>query len=85
MYMYSYYDLMIYIMHADRLCGLVVRVPDYRSRGPRFDSRHYQIFWVVGLERGALSLLSTTEELRGRKNSGSGLEIRKYGRRDPVC
>jgi hypothetical protein len=28
----------------------------------------------VGLERGPLSLLSTTEELRERKNSGSGLE-----------
>jgi hypothetical protein len=26
------------------LCGLVVRVPDYRSRCPRFDSRRYQIF-----------------------------------------
>jgi hypothetical protein len=24
--------------------GLVVRVPGYRSRGPGFDSRHYQIF-----------------------------------------
>jgi hypothetical protein len=29
----------------------------------------------VGLERGPLSLVSTTEELLGRKNSGSGLEI----------
>jgi hypothetical protein len=39
----------------ERLCDLVVRVPDYRS-----DSRHYQILWeVVGLERGPLSLLST--------------------------
>jgi hypothetical protein len=28
----------------DRLCGLVVRVPGYRSRGPAFDSRRYQIF-----------------------------------------
>jgi hypothetical protein len=37
----------------------------------------------VSLERGPLSLLSTTEELRGRKRSGSGLEIREYGRRDP--
>jgi hypothetical protein len=27
----------------------------------------------VGLERGTLSLVSTTEELLGRKSSGSGL------------
>jgi hypothetical protein len=31
-----------------RLCGLVVRVSGYRSRGPGFDSRPYQIFWEVG-------------------------------------
>jgi hypothetical protein len=42
-------------------------------------------FWeVVGLERGPLSLVSTIEELLGRKNSGSGLESREYGRRDPL-
>jgi hypothetical protein len=42
----------------DRLCGLVVRVPGYRSRGLVFDSRLYQIFWeVVGLVRGPLSLV----------------------------
>jgi hypothetical protein len=29
----------------DRLCGLVVRVPGYRSRDPGFDSRSYQIFF----------------------------------------
>jgi hypothetical protein len=29
---------------ADRLCGVVVRVPSYRSRGPGFDFRCYQIF-----------------------------------------
>jgi hypothetical protein len=29
---------------VDRLCGLVVRVPDYRFRGDGFDSRRYQIF-----------------------------------------
>jgi hypothetical protein len=47
-----------------------------------FDSRQYQIFWeVVGLERGPLSLVSTTEELLGRKSSGSGLESQEYGRR----
>jgi hypothetical protein len=49
-----------------------------------FDSRRYHIFWeAVGLERGPLSLVSTTEELLGRKGSGSCLESREYGRRDP--
>jgi hypothetical protein len=37
----------------------------------------------VGLERVPLSLVSTIEELLGRKNSGFGLENREYGRRDP--
>jgi hypothetical protein len=74
------------IIFTDRLCGLVVRVPGYRSRGPRFDSQRYQIFWeVVGLERGPLSLVSTIEELPGRNSSGSGLEIREYGRGDLLC
>jgi hypothetical protein len=35
--------LILYIIVTDRLCGLVVRVPGYRSRGPGFDSRSYQI------------------------------------------
>jgi hypothetical protein len=47
---------------------------------PGFDSRHYQIFWgekkkkekkkgkqAVGLERGPLSLVRTTEELLDKK------------------
>jgi hypothetical protein len=34
----------------------------------RFDSRRYQIFReIVGLERGPFSLMSTIEELLGRK------------------
>jgi hypothetical protein len=37
---------------------------------------------VLDLKRGPLSLMSTTEELLGRKSSGSGLETREYGRRD---
>jgi hypothetical protein len=37
----------------------------------------------VDLERGTLSLVSTTEELLGRKSSGPGLENQEYGRRDP--
>jgi hypothetical protein len=61
----------------DRLCGLVVRVSGYRSRGPGFYSRSYQIFWeVVGLERGPLSLARIIEELLEWKSSGSGLENR---------
>jgi hypothetical protein len=37
----------------------------------------------MGLERGPLSLVKTTEELLGKKSSGSGSENRDYGRRDP--
>jgi hypothetical protein len=48
-----------------------------------FDSRRYHIFWVVGLERGALSLVSINE-LLGKKSSGSGLEKLAYGRGDPL-
>jgi hypothetical protein len=60
----------------------VVRVPGYRLGDPGFDSRVLQEKKVVGLERGPLSLVSTTEELLKRNSSGSGLEIREYGRRD---
>jgi hypothetical protein len=49
-----------------------------------FDSQRYQISWeVVGLERGPLSVVSTIEKLLERKSSGSGLESREYGCRDP--
>jgi hypothetical protein len=49
---------------VDHLCGLVVRVSGYRYRGLGFDSRRYQICWViVGLERDPLSLVRSIEEL----------------------
>jgi hypothetical protein len=58
----------------DRFCVLVVRVPAYRFRSPRFDSRRYRIFLEeVSLERGPLSLVRIIEELLERKNRGSGL------------
>jgi hypothetical protein len=38
----------------------------------------------VGRELGPLGLLSTIEDLLGRKSSGSGLEIREYGRGDTL-
>jgi hypothetical protein len=54
--------------NLDHLCG---QSSWLQIRGPGFDSRHYQIFWkkktVVGLERGPVSLVSTTEELLDRK------------------
>jgi hypothetical protein len=59
-------------------------VLDKQIQRTGFDSRRYQISWeVVDLERGSLSLVSTTEELLERKNSGFGLEKRDYGRSDP--
>jgi hypothetical protein len=49
-----------------RLCGLVVRVFGYRSGGrvrfPALPEKN-----VVGLDRGPLSLVSTTEELLDRE------------------
>jgi hypothetical protein len=51
---------------CDRLCGLVVRVLGYRSGGP-VSIPGTTRKRVVGLERGPLSLVSTTEELLDRK------------------
>jgi hypothetical protein len=64
--MYSYQVYACMYMPWDRLCGLVVRVLGYRSGGsgsiPGTTRKN-----VVGLERGRLSLVSTTEELLDRK------------------
>jgi hypothetical protein len=62
-----FFSFVIFFTQArgfDRICGLAVRVPGCRSRGPGFDSRRYHIFGkVVGLERGPLSLVRINEEL----------------------
>jgi hypothetical protein len=55
-----------FIKWLDRLCGLVVRVLGYRSGGPGSIPGTIRKT-VVGLERGPLSLLSTTEEMLDRK------------------
>jgi hypothetical protein len=39
-----FYIFMLYLYVCDRLCGLVVRVSGYRSRGPGLDSRRFHIF-----------------------------------------
>jgi hypothetical protein len=58
---------------------IVVRVPSWlQIQRSGFHSRRYQIFWEVALEGGPLSLVSTTEELLGRKSSYSGLENQGY-------
>jgi hypothetical protein len=55
---------------SHRLCGLVVRVPGYRSRGPVSISGT-TVFSekVLGLEWGPLIFVSTIEELLGKKTS----------------
>jgi hypothetical protein len=71
---------------VDRLCGLVVRVPGYRSRGPGFDSRLYHIFWeVVELERGSLSLVRITDELLERKVAAPVQKTEINSRGDSLC
>jgi hypothetical protein len=51
----------------DRFCGLVVRFLGYRSGGPGSIPGTTRKKKVVGLERGPLSLMNTTEELLDRK------------------
>jgi hypothetical protein len=55
-----------FIYYIDRICGLVVRVLGYRSGGPGSIPGTSKKK-VVGLERGPLSLVGTTEELLDRK------------------
>jgi hypothetical protein len=56
----------IHLTKPDRLCGLVVTVLGYRSGGPGSIPGTIKKK-VVGLERGPLSLVSTSEELLDRK------------------
>jgi hypothetical protein len=59
------FSLTLYLQ--DRPCGLVVGVLGYRSGGPRSIFGTTRKEKVVGLERGPLRLVSTTEELLDRK------------------
>jgi hypothetical protein len=52
---------------TDRLCGLMVRVLGYRSPEARVQFPALPEKKVVSMERGPLSLVSTTEELLERK------------------
>jgi hypothetical protein len=61
----SHFNVYVYVINngmRDRLCGLVVKSSWLQIQRSGFDFRSYQIFWeVVGLERGPLNLVSTTE------------------------
>jgi hypothetical protein len=57
--------ILLFLLY-DRLCGLVVRVLSYRTGGPGSIPGTTRKK-VVGLERGPLSLVSTTEGLLDRK------------------
>jgi hypothetical protein len=67
------------------ICPTVLTIPGFAWNDQGINNKKITaIFWeVVGLERGPLSLVSTTEEPLGRKSGCSGLEIREYGRRGP--
>jgi hypothetical protein len=77
LFIYLFIYLSVYLF-IDLLCGLVVRVLDYSSRGPvQFSA--LPDFLSSGSGTG-----STIEELLERKSSDSGLENREYGRRDQL-
>jgi hypothetical protein len=64
------YEPNVYLLmwkKVDRLCGLVVIVPAYRSGGPGSIPDTTRKKKVVSLERGPRSPVSTTEELLVRK------------------
>jgi hypothetical protein len=61
------YVSILKVFWSYRLCGLVVRVLGYRSGAPGSIPGTTRKKKVVGLERGPLSLVSTTEELLDRK------------------
>jgi hypothetical protein len=71
-------DVLNYFMFSSSLISSVSFDSCYAVKP---QDREY--FLMAGVLRGPLSLVSTTEELLGRKSSGSGLEIRDHCRRDP--
>jgi hypothetical protein len=71
-YIYLFLYIYIYIYIYMRLSVYIYILAWLQIRRPGCDSRHYQEKKVAGLEWGALSLVSVTDELLGRKSSGSG-------------
>jgi hypothetical protein len=57
-----------------------LQIPEVRVRSPAL----LDFVRSNGQEWGPFSLVSTIEEVLGRNSIGSGLEIREYGRGDPL-
>jgi hypothetical protein len=75
-----------YFLPDSLLCGLVVWIPGYRSRGRGLDSRRYWILWgIAGLEWDPLSLRRITEELLEWKVAAQIYKTEINGREDPLC
>jgi hypothetical protein len=70
----------LYHSALDRLCGLVVRVLDYRCRGPGFDSRALRKEKKSsGSGTGCTQPREYNWGVTWQKSSGSCLENREYG------
>jgi hypothetical protein len=69
--MFMVWNFISLMFFSDRLCGLVFRVLDYRSKVPGSIPGLYKKKKVVGLERSPPSLVRTTEELLDRKVAAS--------------
>jgi hypothetical protein len=82
---YHWNELSSVNMSKDRLCGIVVRVSGYRSKGPGLDSRRFQISWeAAGPERGPIGLVRTTEKLLEGKVAASVYKTEINDRRNPL-
>jgi hypothetical protein len=71
---------MEFVFLFDRLCGLVVGLPGYRSGGPGSIPALPDFLRSSGSGTGSTQ---PRKELLGRQSSGYGLENLDYGSRDP--
>jgi hypothetical protein len=77
--LYLQTNLCVCVFVYGRLCGLVATDPKVRVRFPALPN----FLSSSGSGTESTQPVSTTEELLRRKSSGSGLESREYGSRDP--
>jgi hypothetical protein len=78
-------DLIFECLKTDRLCGLVVTVPGYRSRGPGSIAGSHIFLDVVDLEGIHSASWVQLRSYLKEKSSGSGLKKRDQGRRGSVA